>query len=207
MFRYPQQWWATPTLEFRDNCGGLLLLPSGLVHLGLARGFPLLETPAPWWTSKQLPVAKGTHSAVGQQVVSHGQRCPLHGRLGSVFWLCEDCAGDALLSASQQACEQAHVQGISSGGPPLLLWSSPTVVPCLSRRSGPSPGFPLPWLSTPQPLVYYSPTCGALLLGPLSCLHTTSPSPLTGTDLWSLSLSAQPTPKHLGLRCLCWWFR
>ena len=39
---------------------------------------------------------------------------------------------------------------------------------------------------------YGIPAYGTLLLSPSGCLHTASPCPLLGTDLWSLSLSAQP---------------
>ena len=46
------------------------------------------------------------------------------------------------------------------------------------------------------------PTHGTLLLSPLGCLHTANPSPLPGTDLQSLSLSAQPPPECFRLWCL-----
>ena len=82
---------------------------------------------------------------------------------------------------------------------PLLLSASPTMAPCLSCRSGPSPRFPLPWHSPPQPVLYHSPARGALLLSPSGCPHTASPSPLPRTDLWSLNLSAQPLTECLGL--------
>ena len=40
----------------------------------------------------------------------------------------------------------------------------------------------------------HSPACGAPFLSPSSYLYTANPSPLPGTDLQTLSLSAQPTP-------------
>ena len=85
-----------------------------------------------------------------------------------------------------------------SAPPPL---PSLTMVPCLSCGSGPSPRFPLPWHSPTQPMAYQSPACGALLLSPSCCPHIAIPSPLPGTDLWSLSLSSQPPPEHLRLWC------
>ena len=41
----------------------------------------------------------------------------------------------------------------------------------------------------------------------LVCLHTTNPSPIPRTDLWILSLSAQPPLELLRLWCLHQWFR
>ena len=68
--------------------------------------------------------------------------------------LCWGCS--TLCDGGVQAC--AHV------GTSFLWWwptpsplPSPTMVPYLSCGSGPSPRFPLPWLSTPQPLVYHLP--------------------------------------------------
>ena len=116
------------------------------------------------------------------------------------------CARDA---PPMRAHRHVHapVQGVSYSSPLLLLSPSSTVVPCLSCGSRPSPGFPLPWHSPAQPMIYRSPICGSLLLSPLSSLHTCSPSPLPGTDLWSLSISAQPPPEHLRLWCPGQWFR
>ena len=122
--------------------------------------------------------------------------------LASNFFLQVACTS-AASSASPRAGTRAGEQGVSNGGPLLLLSSSPTMVPCLSCGSTP-PGVPLPLLSTPQPLGYHSPTCGILLLSPLGCHHTANPSPLPGTDLQSLSPSAQP--ECLRLWCLCPWF-
>ena len=73
--------------------------------------------------------------------------------------------------------------------PPSLL--SPVMVPSLSCGSRP-PGFSLLWCSPPQPMSYRPLAHGAQLFSPSGCPHTASPSPLPGTDLWSLSLSAQP---------------
>ena len=104
-------------------------------------------------------------------------------------------------------CLHYHLcQGIFKFLSPLPF---PTMVPCLSCGSRPSSRFPLPWLSTPQLLVYYSPPPphSTPLPSPLGCLHTINHSLLPGTGLWSLNLSAQPPPKHLRLWCLCQWFR
>ena len=67
------------------------------------------------------------------------------------------------------------------------------MAPCFSCRPSPPPGFPQ-LCSTPQSAAHCS-------LAPSGCLHTANPSPLPGTDLWSLSLSAQPPPEHLRLWC------
>lgn len=76
------------------------------------------------------------------------------------------------------------------------------MAPCLSCGSEPSPGFPLLQHSPPQPVAYHSPAHGALFLSP-SCHPQSSPR----TDLWSLSLSTQPPPKHPRLWCPGQWFR
>ena len=89
----------------------------------------------------------------------------------------------------------------------LILSPSPTMASCLSCGPGPSPRFPLPWHSLPQPMVYHSPASGTLLLSPSGCSHTASPSPLPGIDFWSLCLSAQPLPECLRQWCPGWWFR
>ena len=87
---------------------------------------------------------------------------------------------------------QAQVQAVSYGSPPLLLSPSPTMAPCLSFRSRPSPGFPLMWHSHLQPVGHGSTAHGALLPSLLGCLYTANPIPLPRTDLWSLSLSTHP---------------
>ena len=94
----------------------------------------------------------------------------------------------------------SHVQGDFYGGPPLLL-------PCFSCQPRPSPWFPLPWHSTPQPIAHHFPVHGTSLLSPLGCSHTANPSPLPRTDLVSLSISTQPPPKHPRLWCLGQWCR
>ena len=95
----------------------------------------------------------------------------------------------------------------------FLWWPFPTLL--ILTNNG---ALPLLWVLTfswvlsvmacciSWPLPYGSLTCGALFLSPLGCLHTINPSPLLGTDLQSLSLSAQPPPKHLRPWCLCQWF-
>ena len=91
----------------------------------------------------------------------------------------------------------ARMQGDSYGGPPLYLSPSPTMMPCFSCGPRPFPRFSLPRHSTPQPIAHCFPACGTALLSPLGCPHTANPNPLPGTDLRSLSLSAQPPPKCL----------
>ena len=56
------------------------------------------------------------------------------------------------------AAEQARMLGCKEflWWPTPLSLPSPTMAPCFSCRSRPSPGFPLPLLSTPQPLAYSS---------------------------------------------------
>ena len=106
--------------------------------------------------------------------------------------LCQCCC---TLCETESTHTHAWMQGVSYGGLPLLL-SSPTLAPCLSCGSGTFPRFPLPWLSTPQPLLYSYPAHGTLLRSPSGCLHNANPNPLPGTDLQSLSFSAQP---HLSI--------
>ena len=55
----------------------------------------------------------------------------------------------------------------------------------------------------PLAMVLCSPAHGTLLRSPSGCLHTANPSPFPGTDLWSLSLSAQPLSEYLRL----WWYQ
>ncbi|XP_020951808.1 classical arabinogalactan protein 9-like [Sus scrofa] len=68
------------------------------------------------------------------------------------------------------------------------------MAPCFSCGPRPSPAFPLPWRSPPQPIAHHFPARGAVLLCPSGCPHIPSPSPLPRTDLPSLSLNAQPPP-------------
>ena len=100
----------------------------------------------------------------------------------------------------------APAQGDSYGGLPLLS-PSPTMAPCFSCGPRCPPRFPLSWRSTPQPTAQCLPAQGTTLLSLSGCPHTASPSPLPGTDLWSLSLSSQPLPKCLRLWHSSWWFR
>ena len=69
----------------------------------------------------------------------------------------------------------------------LLLPPSPTMAPCFLCTTRLSPGFPLPWRSTPQPVAHCSPARGARFLSPSCSPHTANPSPFPGTDLWSVS--------------------
>ena len=77
----------------------------------------------------------------------------------------------------------------------------------------PPPPFVLPnngillllWVQTsshvPLAIGLISLACVMLLPSPSGYLHTAYTSPLPGTDLQGLSLSAQPPPKHLRLWC------
>ena len=89
------------------------------------------------------------------------------------------------------------MQGVAYGGPPLRALSNNGILPlllvCTFSRVPSAMTFHYPEYSIPLP------TCGTLLLIPLGCLHTSKPSSVPGIDLWSLSLSAQPLPKHLRL--------
>ena len=80
-----------------------------------------------------------------------------------------------------------------SSPPPLALPKNGTLLLLQAQIS--FSWVSLLWISTPQTLVHHS-------LAPSGYLFTTSTSPLPGTDLWSLSLSAQLPPKHLRLWCL-----
>ena len=159
-------------------------------------GQPMPETPDPLWASKRLPV-----------VGSLCWRCPVHCEPASGICLRAACDSTSPPSELIGTCTHLSAKSFlwwSTPPPHLLPTSSTTMAPCLSCGSRPSP---LLWFSTPQPVAYRFPTHGSLLLSPLGGLYTTNPSPFPGTDLWSLSLSAQPPPKHLRLWCLCRWFR
>ena len=73
------------------------------------------------------------------------------------------CARAAQSCESPWSLTHAPTQGVSYGGPPLLPLPSSSMVPCLSCGSRPSPRFPLPWCSPPQPVAYCNSACGALL--------------------------------------------
>lgn len=85
----------------------------------------------------------------------------------------------------------------------IFLWRSYSSSSCPSpKRHLSSPvdlglfpySLPRLWCSVPPPVVHCLPR-------PSGCPHTASLSPLPGTDLWSLSLRAQPPPT-----CLRLWF-
>ena len=123
-----------------------------------------------------------------------GHSCLEHVKPGGLCWECS-------------ALSQLAGKWIFYGSPPLLL-SHPqqwhhvsSAVPDLLLGSL-SCSFPFS-----SPYLTASPSHSALLPSPLGCLHTPNTSPLPGTDLQSLSLAAQPPPKHLRLWCLCQWFR
>ena len=116
-------------------------------------------------------------------------------RLASGFSPCTACARATPPSESLQAQEP----GVFYGGLTLLLSPSPTIAPCLSCGKD--------LLPVPSAMAYHFSAHCTLLLSPLGCLHTANPSPLLGTDLWSLSHSTQPLSKHLRLWCLDQCFR
>ena len=74
--------------------------------------------------------------------------------------------------------------------PPLLA------LPCRRR---PPPGFPQ--------LGALLLALGSMLPSPSGCLHRAKPSPLTRTNFWSLSLSAQPPSECLRLWCPWRWYQ
>ena len=77
----------------------------------------------------------------------------------------------------------------------------------LLLQGQPPPRFPQLWHSAPQPMVFGFPAHGTPLPSPLDCFYIANPSPLPGTDLWSLSLSIQCLPEHPRLWCLGRWYR
>ena len=91
-----------------------------------------------------------------------------------------------------------------SAPPPLTLPNNGTLLLLPSR---PSPGFPLPWCSTPQPVAHCSPAQGTALLSPLGSPHTANPSPLPRPDLQSLSFSAKTHLSISGCGVQGQWFR
>ena len=88
--------------------------------------------------------------------------------------------------------ESAHAQGkrlLWQPTPPPLIFSSNGTLLLLSQNSS--------WVPLAMTLcssAYYVP-----LPSPSGCHHTANPSPLPGTDLWSLSLRTQSPPKYLWL--------
>ena len=133
-------------------------------HIALSPMIPLAHKSDAW---SSVPCTRSTQSPLNKQVAS----------------FCLKPVPE--LPRPLSPCVHVHtpVQGVSCGSTLLLLLPSSTVTLCLSCRSRPSPGFPLLWHFPPQPVAYYSPAHGALLLSPLGCLHITNPSPLPRTDL------------------------
>ena len=104
------------------------------------------------------------------------------------------------------ACAIGALPFESDGGKRVLWWSAPP--PLTLPTSG---TLLLLWAQTsslvPSAVALCSPAHGAPLPGPSGCPHAVGPSPLPGTDLWSLSLRAQPPPEHLRLWCPAQWCR
>lgn len=110
---------------------------------------------------------------------------PPAGNLHRATWSSEPGAWAALVPGASFG--STHAPPFPSNGAWPLVWV------------GPSPGFPLPWHSSPQPVLH---SCLALRLSPHASL-----SPLPRTPLWSQSLSTQPLSAHLWLGCPGQWFR
>ena len=83
----------------------------------------------------------------------------------------------------------------------FLWWSAPSPLTLLN-----SSALLLLWAQTSSWLlsavVFHCPSCDAPLPSPSGSLYTSNPSPLQGTDFWSLNLSTQPLPECLRLWCL-----
>ena len=82
----------------------------------------------------------------------------------------------------------------SYGSLPLLLSSTPIMLPCFSCRAQTSSRVLVA-------VALCSLACDAPLPLPSGCLHIANHSPVPGSDLQSLTLSAQPPLKHLRLWC------
>ena len=84
-----------------------------------------------------------------------------------------------------------------------LLWSTPPLLPsptmCLLPQAQNSS-------QVPFSVVIHTPALGALCPSTSGCLHRVNLSPLWGTDLQSLTHSAQPPSKHLRLWCPSRWY-
>ena len=85
-----------------------------------------------------------------------------------------------------------HAQGKFLMAWGSLLWPLPNNGTLLLLQAQTSS-----WVS--PAVAFRSPAGGTPLPSPSGCLHTANPSPLLGTDLWSLSLSAQVPPERLRL--------
>ena len=108
---------------------------------------------------------------------------------GSLHWNCPAlCEPEG-----RHACSKARSFLWRSAPPPLFLPSSGALLLlCVPVQN---------FSQVLSAVVFHSqaygipfPAHGTLHLIPLGCLHTANPSPLPGTDLWSLSFSAQPPP-------------
>ena len=91
-------------------------------------------------------------------------------------------------SESLSTCRERY----SYGCLPFLLLPSTTMALC----------FPVG-----TDLILGSPALGALILSSSGCVHTANHCPLPGTDLWSLSLSAQPPSECHRLLYLGRWYQ
>ena len=104
-----------------------------------------------------------------------------------------------LTAHSPTLWESTHVQR------KICLWQCPPPPPALPNKGvmllrgpRPLPEFPLLW--------FCSPALGILLTSHSGGLQTANPSPLPGTDLWSLSLISQLPSKHLRFWCPRRWY-
>lgn len=147
----PQHWgtsrgWAELTFSCRSD-GALPDVERGLQgHTRAVGHFPWVGRPGQgmlWWS---LP----SHVWWGQ-LATDGRRLLARHMQGGGGGMCWESS-----ALCQVAGKHAHWDERS-----ILWWHTPplpssTMVPCLLCGSRPSPGFPLLWLSTPQPLVYCS---------------------------------------------------
>ena len=99
-------------------------------------------------------------------------------------------------TAKSHACTEKNISVVvypSSSYPPQLWLLASPVAYTFSH--------------TPSAVVLCSSACDELLPSSSGYLHIANLSPLPGTDLWSLSLSAQPPSECLRLWCLGHWYQ
>ena len=83
---------------------------------------------------------------------------------------------------------------LCQSAPPLLTFPNNGGLLLLQAQT--SSWVPSAVVFTPQPIAHHTPVCGTLLPSSSGCLPTPNPSPLPGTDLWSLILCPAPTRAH-----------